>query len=842
MRKKLTEGGKKYKHIKESPKRMCMESVCKMAWQERVPSGFWNKQDNVRQYMVWLGKRLGFKEYNDWYTIDAKTLRNNHGHSLLSRSSIIGILRNAFPEHDWKEWMLTRSSRSMWDDNEIVQRYMEWLGVILNCQDINDWYKVEAKDFQKHYGQTLLNKYKSVIFLLRSIYPQNEWLEWKFMKAPQGTWKDKERIVQYVQWLGAQQGYFKYEDWYNVSTSVFDNNYGGGLLKSVYNGSAFLLLQDVYQEYRWFEWMFKHTPTGTWCNKTTVMRYMSWLGNRIGVTELDEWYKVSKQVFNDNYGSGLISKFNGSPLALLSYVYPEHKWDRWRFSRVPNNTWNNLVHVKSFTEHLHIKLGFSSLDDWYNVTRNDFEINGGSNVLHYFDNSIVKLLQFVYAEKEWLEWLFNKSPQHFWTDDDSCRRYMQWLRGKMHYSTDEDWYQITADDFKMFNGGGILHAFKDSPILILKHVYPDNDWLEWKFSVAPKHTWSNVAVITKYMHWLGNVLGYISLDDWYSITQEDLKQHYGCGLLNAYGSLYVILKMVFPKHDWMIWRFSKSPPNIWEQKDILQAYMRWLGRMLGYETLEDWYNVSINDFVNNHAGVLCHNCGHSPIAILTMAFPHYEWIVWKFRKAPKGTWLSEDTLQKYMHWLGSKLGYNSLNDWYGVSVYDFQNNYGGGALAVHKNSPYLLLCRVFPHFNWESNKFRKQHSRMAMDWLLFMSQLWGVQIRHAMSPQGEYKVPGTRFKADGYNEKDNTIFEFHGDYWHGSLDMQQKYAYNPKLSARMRDRYDNTVKRRQTLESMGYRIVEVWESEWNNCIDSIVYLQRRWRLRQKRRSYVANTQ
>lgn len=44
----------------------------------------------------------------------------------------------------------------------------------------------------------------------------------------------------------------------------------------------------------------------------------------------------------------------------------------------------------------------------------------------------------------------------------------------------------------------------------------------------------------KYMQWLGNTLGFQKADDWYRITQKDLTDHYGGGMLTSIyrGKLY----------------------------------------------------------------------------------------------------------------------------------------------------------------------------------------------------------------------------------------------------------------------------------------------------------------
>lgn len=62
----------------------------------------------------------------------------------------------------------------------------------------------------------------------------------------------------------------------------------------------------------------------------------------------------------------------------------------------------------------------------------------------------------------------------------------------------------------------------------------------------------------------------------------------------------------------------------------------------------------------------------------------------------------------------------------------------------------------------------QEFSKKSIQWLEFLMETArqtgkSLNIRHALNhPQGEYKIPGTLYKADGYCEKTRTIFFFHG--------------------------------------------------------------------------------
>lgn len=98
-----------------------------------------------------------------------------------------------------------------------------------------------------------------------------------------------------------------------------------------------------------------------------------------------------------------------------------------------------------------------------------------------------------------------------------------------------------------------------------------------------------------------------------------------------------------------------------------------------------------------------------------------------------------------------------------------------------------------------------------------IADLWldHVQI-FTPSLKREYNIPGTYFVADGYDEETKTIYEFQGDFWHGNPNVYGKNEINPLKKCRYGELYDKTIKRRKILESLGYKYIEIWESEFFN--------------------------
>ncbi len=113
----------------------------------------------------------------------------------------------------------------------------------------------------------------------------------------------------------------------------------------------------------------------------------------------------------------------------------------------------------------------------------------------------------------------------------------------------------------------------------------------------------------------------------------------------------------------------------------------------------------------------------------------------------------------------------------------------------------------------------QRYSKLSIEWLDTIAEREKIHIQHANNG-GEFKIPRTNYRADGYCAETNTIYEFHGDCWHGN-----PMIYNPKDTCHPKDRnitagelYQQTTERDNKIKSLGFNLIIVWESEWNNRI------------------------
>ena len=424
-------------------------------------------------------------------------------------------------------------------------------------------------------------------------------------------------------------------------------------------------------------------------------------------------------------------------------------------------------------------------------------------------------------------------PRGFWDSKVSHKLYMLILRIKLRMRKMESLYKISKKDLKKNYGCGLCQIYNSSPYQLLKFMYPKYEWLFWKFTVSPNHHWDIKEKQLEYTNWLGEQLGYKTREDWYQIQHKYFSNNYGHGLLNYYNdSPYLLLTSLYPEYEWLFWKFTSAPQSSWDSKETQLKYMAWLGEQLGYKTKEDWYKITGNDFKKNHGiGLLVSYYNGSSYQLLKSIYPEYEWLFWKFTPAPQSSWGSKENQLQYMAWLGEQLGYKTKEDWYKISQNDFYTNYGCGLITKKYNgSPYQLLSSIYPNFEWERSKFMKQYSEQQIEWLNFLQKYYGISVQHACN-DGEYRIPETRYYADGFCRDTNTIYEYHGDYWHGNPRIFPSDDFNKTTKCTYGELYDNTCKRESEIRGLGYNLVVIWESDWIRINNAIRKLQKKYSLR-----------
>jgi hypothetical protein len=122
-----------------------------------------------------------------------------------------------------------------------------------------------------------------------------------------------------------------------------------------------------------------------------------------------------------------------------------------------------------------------------------------------------------------------------------------------------------------------------------------------------------------------------------------------------------------------------------------------------------------------------------------------------------------------------------------------------------------------------------QYSKEQLESLTYYSITRYRGMLHAENG-GEYKIPHTKYKADGFHTETNTVLEHHGDFWHGGDDYNP-LDINPRTGTTYGALREKTNGKEAEIKRLGYNLVVIWGGEWLRGKNAVGTIQRKWKAR-----------
>jgi hypothetical protein len=213
------------------------------------------------------------------------------------------------------------------------------------------------------------------------------------------------------------------EDWYSIHSDGLQHPETSRLLHSAYGGRLDLALNAIYKDtgHYWYPWLFvgcaDKLDTEFWKDMDNQAKYFQWLGDRLGIQNMEGWYSVGLKEFYENHGTYLMwNVYFKSPREAIIANFPHHPWKLWLFNRVPPGFWEPEATRREFFDWLgKEKLGFGDdLSQWYKVDRSVVEKYGGRSLLTtYYKDVVAEAVMALYPEHSWKRWMFRQVPKSF---------------------------------------------------------------------------------------------------------------------------------------------------------------------------------------------------------------------------------------------------------------------------------------------------------------------------------------------------------------------------------------------------------------------------------------------
>ena len=99
-------------------------------------------------------------------------------------------------------------------------------------------------------------------------------------------------------------------------------------------------------------------------------------------------------------------------------------------------------------------------------------------------------------------------------------------------------------------------------------------------------------------------------------------------------------------------------------------------------------------------------------------------------------------------------------------------------------------------------------------WLDYMPSKNKVHVQHALNGgEKEININNKTYKIDGFCDKNNTVYEYYGCFWHGCPTCYRPTIINNKNQKDMGTLNTNTIKKREIIKSAGYKHISIYECQ-----------------------------
>jgi len=175
---------------KGSPYRLLKVAFPDFPWRpwlfKTVPDGYFDAVENRTAYVEWLMEIVSVKRPSD---LRYQHFRDHHGASLLMKyHGSPQLFLDSLNPNTYSNTNTPQTRKNFWESIDNQRKFMDELAAEIGVKDSSDlskFYAINNKDVIARGGVTLLNRYDNSLYkLLVAIYPEFDWLPWKFTKTP----------------------------------------------------------------------------------------------------------------------------------------------------------------------------------------------------------------------------------------------------------------------------------------------------------------------------------------------------------------------------------------------------------------------------------------------------------------------------------------------------------------------------------------------------------------------------------------------------------------------------------------------------------------------------------
>ena len=383
---------------------------------------------------------------------------------------IKNVINNDYTENFQQNKLINPiKSRNKFRNKEIQYLFMEELFIKFKLTTLDNWLKISREKLKLNSGKSLLQIYNNDLRnLLTTLYPNFPWNfeSIKIIKPNDFSSIDKQR--EFMDQLYQKLQLKALEDWIKIPRKEIRNKGGENLLYGRYKKIYLTgLLQTIYPNYPWDFTKLKIKSRGKFQSIEQQQIFMDKLFIKYNLNSLDDWKNITRKIIVQNGGKSLMYYYKEDKTALVKTIYPNFPWN---FPLIKFKSYFNLIeNQQKYMENLFQSLNLKNMDEWLDVTRNNFKLNGAHSLLKRYNNNIKKLLSSLYPNYPW-QFPFNKLFNY----NNLLPTLKEWIV-KYNITQKSDWYRLPSEINRKFDIVDTLKLF-----------YPSEKWKKSNFILRTK--------------------------------------------------------------------------------------------------------------------------------------------------------------------------------------------------------------------------------------------------------------------------------------------------------------------------------------------------------------------
>ena len=275
----------------------------------------------------------------------------------------------------------------------LIEKVLKW-----SDEDVRK--KLSANIFRKYLLTGMLNVlFNGGAYLaIENAYP-GKFKPWEVTRVSKNFW-NMETAKEATIWLIEEKLKWSENDIKEkLSANIFIKNSLTGMLNVLFNGSAYLAINNAYPG-KFKPWEVTRVSKKFW-NVETAKEATIWLiEEKLKWSDEDIKQKLSAKIFIQNSFTSILNDlFNGSPYLIIENAYPG-KLKPWEWPSVPKKFWNLETAKEATIWLIEEKLKWSDEDVKQKLSRKIFRENSLNGMLGYlFGNSPYLAIENAYSGK-----------------------------------------------------------------------------------------------------------------------------------------------------------------------------------------------------------------------------------------------------------------------------------------------------------------------------------------------------------------------------------------------------------------------------------------------------------